>query len=210
MTAESAATQELLEQARSGHAPAVDRLLERHRQRLRRMVAVRLEPAMKARADASDIVQEALAVAAARIPDYLREPKLPFYPWLRGIAWDKLIEHRRWHRDAQRRSVLREEPIEGDASEESVLELAQQLVTSATSPSRQLLQDELRSRVRSSLAELSATDREVLILRYLEQLKYAEIAAVLGTSEKAVRQRHTRALERLRDQLDQDLAEGNP
>ncbi|MFO0899246.1 MAG: ECF-type sigma factor [Pirellulales bacterium] len=135
MTADSALTHQLLEQARSGHAPAVDQLLERHRLRLRRMVAVRLEADLKARADASDIVQEALAVAAARIPEYLHEPKLPFYPWLRGIAWDKLIEHRRWHRDAQRRSVLREEQIEVGVTEESVLELAEQLVASATSPS---------------------------------------------------------------------------
>ena len=59
---------------------------DRYRDRLRRLVAVRLDPRLAARADASDVVQEALADAARKLDGYLRDRPIPFYPWLRQLA----------------------------------------------------------------------------------------------------------------------------
>src|SRR5947209_19815970 len=90
-------TDQLLAAARTGDASARGRLLEHHRHRLRGMVALRLDPRLAARVDPSDLVQETLAVAHRRLDDYLRDRPLPFYPWLRQIAADRLADAHRRH-----------------------------------------------------------------------------------------------------------------
>jgi RNA polymerase sigma-70 factor (ECF subfamily) len=70
-----------------------------------------------------------------------------------------------------------------------------------------LLRAELRERVRAVLERLPAGDREVLVLRHLEQMPVREVAAVLGVGEGAVRMRLVRALGRLRDLLDHEMGE---
>ena len=194
----------LIEQARQGDPLARHRLLERCRARLRRMVAVRLDRRLAARVDASDVVQEALADASQRLDDYLLSCPLPFFAWLRQLAWDRLVELHRRHLHAERRSVTREEGAAMGLSDESALHLAERLVGSGTSPSGRLMREELRDRVRSALARLSERDREVLVMRHLEQLSTEEVAAVLGISEGAVKVRLLRALERLRGRLADD------
>src|SRR5262249_62353015 len=91
-----------------GDARPRGRLAERHRGRLRRMVAVRLDRRLAARVDPSDVVQESLAEADRRLDGYLRERPLPFYPWLRQLAWERLTALYRRHVPAQPRSVTRE------------------------------------------------------------------------------------------------------
>jgi RNA polymerase sigma-70 factor (ECF subfamily) len=197
-------TNQLLDRAAAGDHSARDQLLERHRKKLKRMVAVRLDRRLAARVDPSDVVQEALADAARRLDDYLRERPMPYYPWLRRLAWDRLDKAHRRH-TAGRRSVEREEPP--PLPNESALKLAERLLSAGTDPARAALNKERRQRVRALLAELPAGDREVLVLRFLEKLSTAEAAAVLGISPGAVRLRLMRALERLRHHLDDDLNE---
>jgi RNA polymerase sigma-70 factor, ECF subfamily len=200
-------TEQLLDRASHGDGAARQQLLIRHRGRLRAMVAVRLDRRLAARLDPSDVVQEALAEAAQRLDDYLRDRPVPFYPWLRQLAWDRLVKEHRAHLARAKRSVRREEPGVLALPDESVAELAQLLATSATSPSRHALRAELQGRVRAALDLLGEADREVLVLRYLEQLPLREVAAVLGVRESAVKMRHVRALERLRALLEADPKE---
>jgi RNA polymerase sigma-70 factor (ECF subfamily) len=198
-------TEQLIERAGGGDPAARQELLIRHQDRLRRMVALRLDRRLAARVDPSDIVQESLAEAHQHLSDYLIRRPLPFYAWLRQFAWERVAKQYERHVRAQRRSVTREEapPL----PDESVLQLAQRLIASATSPSRRLLRDELRDRVRMALGCLKPTDREVLVLRYLEGLSNSEAAAVLGVGESTVGMRHLRALERLRTLLGDDAGE---
>ena len=88
MWPESEETQRLLQNAGSGNSDAVNRLLERHRESLRRMVQLRLDRALGARVDASDIVQDVLWEASRRLGDYIRDGKMPFHLWLRELAKD--------------------------------------------------------------------------------------------------------------------------
>jgi RNA polymerase sigma-70 factor (ECF subfamily) len=192
----------LVEQARLGDAEARTGLMERHRARLRQMVSLRLDPRLAARVDPSDVVQEALATAYPRLDDYLRDPPLPFYPWLRQFAWDCLVDLHRRHVTARRRSVTREEVATPGLSSESVLRLSQRLMSRGSSPSNRMIQQELRDRLQAALAKLSPNDREILVMRNLEQMSAAEIGAVLGIREGTVRVRHLRALERLRNLLE--------
>jgi RNA polymerase sigma-70 factor (ECF subfamily) len=209
MVLRDAETEELIGRARRGDAEARQQLLVRHRDRLRRMIAVHLDRRIAARIDPSDVVQEALMEAAQKLSHYLEERPLPFYPWLRRLAWDHLIRLHQHHLAARKRSALREEKQGFALPDESVLELAQRLVSPESSPSRHLLREELRDRMRAGLDQLAESDREILVLRYLEQLSMSEIAAVLGLQEGAVKMRHTRALRRLCDQLGVGLSE-NP
>jgi RNA polymerase sigma-70 factor, ECF subfamily len=198
-------TGELLDRSAAGDTDARDRLLRRHRDRLKRMIAIRIDGRLAARLDPSDIVQEALAEADAKLDSYLSDRPLPFYPWLRQIAWERLVQLHRRHIRSQRRSVAREEAI--SLSDRSAAELAQRLLARGSTPSRQALRNEARVRVRAALDALPETDREVLVLRNLEQLSVADTAEVLGLSAGAVKMRHLRALARLREALD-DLTEG--
>jgi RNA polymerase sigma-70 factor (ECF subfamily) len=200
-------TDQLLDRAASGDGRARQELLARHRKRLRRMVALRLDRRLAARVDPSDVVQEALADAARKLDGYLRDRPLPFYPWLRRLAWERLVKMHQRHVGAGRRSVTREEPPE--LPEGSALELAERLLTADTGPEDAALKAELRQRVRAALDRLAAADREVLVLRFLERLSTAETAAVLGVSPGAVKLRQLRALDRLRRRLGGDWSGGD-
>jgi RNA polymerase sigma-70 factor (ECF subfamily) len=200
-------TDQLLDQAAGGDAKARDRLLVRHRQRLRHMIALRMDRRLVARVDPSDVLQETLADAVERLPDYLERRPLPFYPWLRQLAWERLADLHRRHIRARRRSVMREERWAPPLPDESALELADRLLHRGSSPSARLHRDERRRRVQAALQQLTERDREVLVLRHLEQLATRDIAAVLGISEGAVYTRHLRALERLRALLGDELSE---
>jgi RNA polymerase sigma-70 factor (ECF subfamily) len=194
-------TEELLDLAALGDDAARQQLLAHHRERLRRMVAARLDRRLSARVDPSDVVQEALADAAANLDAYLRDRPLPFYPWLRGFAWDHLMKVHRHHIKSQRRSITREEAW--SMPDESAQQLANRLLARSTNPVGRLVRDELRDRIRSALAMMPEVDREVLVMRHLEHLKIAEIAAVMGISEGAVKVRHLRALRRLKALLEE-------
>jgi RNA polymerase sigma-70 factor (ECF subfamily) len=190
--------EDLIERARRGDQSAREALLACHRDRLRKMVAFRLDRRLAARVDPSDVVQEALAEAARKLDDYLRQRPLPFYPWLRQLAWERLVKLHQRHLRASRRSATREEPGLLNLPDDSALELAGRLLEAGSGPAERLLREELRQRVRGALDGLAGPDREVLVLRYLEGLSHGEIAAVLGATEAAVKTRHVRALERLR------------
>jgi RNA polymerase sigma-70 factor (ECF subfamily) len=202
--------EELLRLAAAGDAAACQHLLSSYRERLRRMVAVRMDSRIGARVDPSDVVQEALFEAYDKLPDYLTARPLPFYPWLRQIALDRITDLHRRHLHAQKRSVSREECPVLTLPEESVLELASRLVLSGSSPSQRVQREELRLRVRQALLALNERDREVLVLRYLEQMSMADIAALLGITEGAAKVRHLRALERIRSVMGEIAPEEKP
>jgi RNA polymerase sigma-70 factor (ECF subfamily) len=210
MTTQQPDTEELLRQAASGDRDAREGLLARHRGRLRKMIAWRLDRRLAARVDPSDVVQEVLLEASGKMDRYLRERPLPFFPWLRALAGEHLVALHRRHVRARGRSVLREEPGLLNLPDESVAELAARLVTSSTSPTQRALRQEERERVRQALGQLAERDREVLVLRNLEQLSVADTAEVLGISTGAVKVRHLRALERLRALLAERDEEGLP
>jgi RNA polymerase sigma-70 factor (ECF subfamily) len=196
MPPEDPDTDQLLAQAAAGDEVATQQLLARHRPRLRRMVAVHLDQRVSARIDPSDVVQEALAEAFQRLPEYIRRRPISFYPWLRQITWQRLVKLHRAHITAGRRSVHREDDAM-QLPDDSVLELAKRLVASGTNPERKLVRQEIRERVRSALDQLQPQDRSLLIMRYLEHMTIREISEVLKLTPAATQMRNARALLRL-------------
>ena len=195
-------TQQLLDQVRQGEAGAVDRLLTCHRESLRRVISLRLDPAVAGRVDASDIVQDVLLEASQRLGDYLRDPAMPFHLWLRHIARDHVIDAHRRHRLAQRRSVDREQPaVPAVLADRSSLELAAQFIDQELTPASAAVRQELQRRLQSALNSLGEDDREVICMRHYEHLSNQQAAALLGLSEAAASMRYLRAVRRLRAAL---------
>jgi RNA polymerase sigma-70 factor (ECF subfamily) len=192
----------LLRAAARGDQVALQSLLERHRERLRRMVALRLDSRFAARVDASDVVQEALIDATRKLVDYERDRPLPFYPWLHRLTTERLAAVHRKHR-AGPRSVGREEQALAWPDNSAWL-LVNQLVTLDSTPGQVAVREESRQQVHAALERLTPPDREVLVMRYLEDLTFPEIAAILAISESAAKMRHLRAIERIRSVLNVD------
>jgi len=197
-------TEQLVQRASSGDSSAERQLMDRHRDRLKRMVAVHLDPRVKARVDPSDVVQETLIIAYGRLPAYLQQQPIPFYPWLRQIAWNRLVDLHRLHVKASKRSVKREEDLEMALSTHSTHQLARKLLANGLGPAEGAMREELRRRMKTALARLPASYRTVLVMRQLERLSTSEIAAALGIAEGTVKSRHFRALERIRVLLNEE------
>jgi RNA polymerase sigma-70 factor (ECF subfamily) len=202
-------TEQLLEEVRRGDRNARSRLLDRHRRRLCNMVGARMDPRLAARFNPSDVVQEALVDADRKLSDYVQQRPLPFYPWLRQFAWNRLVDLHRQHLLAGRRSVTREEMPIPRLPDQSAWELVRALSARGSSPSAHAEREETRQQVQQALARLPERDREVLVLRHLEGMTPTEIAAVLGIREAAVYTRHLRALRRLGELLKGQLGEDN-
>jgi RNA polymerase sigma-70 factor (ECF subfamily) len=194
--------QSLLNRAKNGDAGAIDDLLVQYREPLRRAVELRLDPALARREDASDIVQKVLFDAHRRLQDYLNDPKMPFALWLRHMAQDRIIDAHRRHRAADRRSIDREQPQQAPAwVEQSSVQFIAQLVDQELTPASAAIQQELQRKLQLVLAELDEIDREVILMRYYEQLSNQEVAEALNLSEAAASMRHLRALRRLKETL---------
>ena len=189
----------LLEEALGGDERAMGCLLEQHRDRLRRMVQLRMDRRLQGRIDASDVIQDALAEASMRFGDYAKEPNMPFFLWLRFLTRQRLLILHRRHLGAELRDASREISIHrGPFPEATSAALAAQLIGRHTSPSQAVVLAELKLQIEEALNSMDATDREVLTLRHFERLSNAETAQELGIHESAASKRYVRALKRLR------------
>jgi RNA polymerase sigma-70 factor, ECF subfamily len=198
----SSETDRLLRSAAGGDAESWGALLTRHEERLRRMVAFRMDQRLQGRVDPLDVVQEAYLEASEHRADYLRRPTMPFLLWLRGIAGNKLRELHRHHLGTQMRDAGREVSLfRGMMPEATSAALAAQLLGHATRPSEAAARAEAKALLQAALNAMDPIDREVLALRHFEQLTPAEAARVLGIKEKAAGMRYVRAIKRLKDIL---------
>lgn len=195
-------TRKMLDEASAGDVAAIDRLLGEFREPLRRVVNLRLDPALARRVDASDIVQDVMIEANQRLTDYLRKPSMPFHLWLRHLAQDRIIDAHRRHRQAQRRSVDKEQAIQKAAwTDESSVQFVAHLVDGERTPASAAIQQELQRRLNDALDLLEDKDREVILMRHHEQLSNQDVAAALELTEAAASMRYLRALRKLRQAL---------
>jgi RNA polymerase sigma-70 factor (ECF subfamily) len=195
-------TEDLLRRAGEGDQECWGSLLTRHKEKLRRMVAFRLDHRLQGRIDPSDVLQEVYLEAWKHLGDYVNKPAMPFFLWLRGIAGNKLRELHRHHLGTQMRDVGREVSlVHGAFPEATSAALAAQLLGDVTQPSEAAIRAEMKICLQEALNRMDPIDREVLVLRHFEQLSPAETAAVLGLREKAGGMRYVRALRRLKEIL---------
>src|SRR5215831_11939723 len=108
MSADPRTNDALLDDARSGDEAALAALVERHRDRLERMVRLRMDRRLQGRVDPADVVQEAYLAARGKFPRYSAESRLPFFLWLRLEVGQKLVDVHRFHLGTQMRDAGQE------------------------------------------------------------------------------------------------------
>ena len=194
----------LMPRAAAGDIGAWGALLTEQEQRLCRMVSFRMDPRLRGRVDAADVVQEAYVEAAAHRADFFAKtaPAFPVFLWLRGIIANKLLEVHRHHLGTRMRDAGREVNLVGGPSPDATsVAIVAQLSGHGTGPGTAVARAEVKARVQAALNAMDPIDREVLALRHFEQLDNAEAARVLGIQQRAAAKRYVRALKRLKDVL---------
>jgi len=198
-------TETLLGAARLGDSDAVNRLLEKHRAPIRRLVQLRLDRKVQRRVDVSDVVQDVMIEASGRLEKYLSNPSMAFHLWLRQIAWDRIIDTYRRHRVSAKRNMDREQPMAAPAGpDQSTMELAVQLCDPGLTPSAAATQREIAAKVEAAIDKMDEQDQEIILMRHYEHLSNLEIAEVLGLNPPAASMRYLRAVRRLREMLQEE------
>ena len=192
---------DLLARVRAGDQPALADLFARHRDKLRRMVQLRLDHRLAGRVSPSDVLQEAYIDALKRIDHYFEKPDQPFFGWLRLVVGQRLADVHREHL-AQKRDVGHEVPIHRGGPGADSAGLAACLLGSGTSPSHAAARTESFARLEEALDRMDALDREVLALRHFEELSNTDTAEILGIQPAAASKRYVRALARLKQILE--------
>lgn len=194
-----------LKRANEGDESILVEMIESQRLRLHRVIELRLDQRVRRRVDVSDVFQESMIEATARLGEFLRNPKMPFSLWLRFITTQKIVQVHRKHLGAQARDVSREVTIDSPAtvSPNSAV-LAARLMGRVSTPSAKVLKSELRQQLRLLLEELDPLDREIIALKHFEQLSLRECAIVMEIKHTTACNRYVRALARLKELLMRD------
>jgi RNA polymerase sigma-70 factor (ECF subfamily) len=193
---------EIESRLRAGDAAAAWELFARCRDRLKRMVRLRLDRRLRGRLDASDVLQEAYLDVQRKAAEFASRPNMPAYLWLRLITSERLLILHRHHLGAQMRDAAQEVSLcHGGSPSISSQSLAHLLLGRLTSPTQAALRAERQRRLQEALNSMDELDREVLALRHFEELSNGEVATVLSLTKSAASNRYIRALKRLKDAL---------
>lgn len=192
-----------LEMLKSGDADAIAEVFSHHRDKLQRMVRFRLDRRLYGRVDTADVLQDVWLETSRRIEDYTSNPAVPFFVWVRQLAYQIIIDLHRRHLGAQKRNVSQEVSI-GKSNCDTSVSIAAQLAGNLTSPSNVAMRGERLARLREALDGMDEVDREVLALRHFEELGNNEVAEILGIQKTAASNRYVRALKRLKQVLEAD------
>jgi len=193
--------EQLMKLVAEGDPEALGQLFLQYLPRLKGLVSARIDPRIAARVDESDVMQEVHVEVIRRMQEYLEKPSVPFYDWMRFLTKQKLDEIVRRHLGVQARDVRRERPLKKINSGDSSMFLAGVLSGKINSPSSVAGKAEVKTLINAAVNKLSPIDREILLLRHVEQLRTAEAAEQLDISQNTCRQRHIRALKQLRELL---------
>lgn len=199
---------ELTNRVAAGDTKALAEAFLGMRERLRRMIDLRIDPRLRGRLDQDDLLQECYLEAAARTDHFAQkqqeDPPLGLFLWLRLITLQTLADAHRRHLDAQMRSVKREAGLPLPSGSDTTAMFIGVLAGNSTSPSRAARRNEANEGLREALEKLPEIDREVLVLRHFEELSNSEVAQVLGIQAKAASIRYIRALQRLKSIAESD------
>jgi RNA polymerase sigma-70 factor (ECF subfamily) len=172
-------------------------LFEHHRERLLRVIHVRLSPRLRQRVDTADVLQETYLVASQRIDEFLHQQQVSLFVWLRFLAVQKVVDLHREHLQALKRSIAREVEVEHASSAQVLADL----ISETSTPCAKAIQMELRDRLAQIIEGIPEIDHHILLLRHFEQLTNREVAETLGMNESSVSTRHVRALGKLKSLL---------
>jgi RNA polymerase sigma-70 factor (ECF subfamily) len=197
-TRNSSHTNRLLQRVATTGGQALDELFTRHRERLRKMVRLRLDRRLRGQFSSSAVLNEVFREAGRRIEEYLANPGQSVFLWFRLLTGQLLQAlHRKYLGghilDAgQDLSLFR-----GALPAVNSVSLAAQLIGQRV-PDQAAVRADMLLRLQDALNGMDSLDREVLALCHFEELADGEVAAVLGIDPEAVTLHYVRALKRLK------------
>lgn len=192
---------DLIQKAQNGDLEALAQVFEINRERLKRMIRMRMSERVRPRVAVSDVLQEAYVDLAQQLGNYAKDPKLPFFLWMRRITGLRLAKVHREHLGQKIRDVNRERRLDVAIPDASAVYMANQLAGQFTTVSEKAMRNENELRMQAAIEQVSETDREILAMRHVEQLTNSEIAVLLEISESAATNRYVRAIRKLKDAM---------
>ena len=192
---------DLIQKAQNGDLEALAQVFEINRERLKRMIRMRMSERVRPRVAVSDVLQEAYVDLAQQLGNYAKDPKLPFFLWMRRVTGLRLAKVHREHLGQKIRDVNRERRLDVAIPDASAVYMANQLSGHFTSVSEKAMRNENELRMQAAIEQVSETDREILAMRHVEQLTNSEIAVLLEISESAATNRYVRAIRKLKDAM---------
>lgn len=188
----------LISKASAGSMSALGRLLERYRDHLRLVAEREIDPRLRAKLDASDIVQETFLDARKSFAQFRASTEAELFAWLRALLRNNVLNSVRHYRETDKRELDREVLLNGDSSADA---LTASLATGSPTPGVKAARREQVERIEEAVGRLSDEYQTVVRLRLFENRPFAEIAASLGTTEGASRALFYRALARLKIEI---------
>jgi RNA polymerase sigma-70 factor (ECF subfamily) len=201
MTANSSTTKQLLAHVSVGESQALAELFARHKERLRKMVRLRLDRRLRGHFSSSAVLDDVFRVAAQRMDEYLADPSQPFFLWLRLLTGQTIQAIHQKHGAQCEEGEQEVSLFRGALPEANSVSLAAQLLGHMTDAGQAAARAEMQIRLQEAINSMDATDREVLTLCHFEELTHEEAAAVLGLDKATATRHYLRAFKRLKDIL---------
>jgi RNA polymerase sigma-70 factor (ECF subfamily) len=199
-TCNSSRTNRLLQRVRSQDGVALDELFALHRERLRKMVRLRLDRRLRGQFTSSAVLQQVYTDAGRRIGEYLADPGQPVFLWLRRLTGERIQVLHRQHLGAHFDAGAELSLYRGALPEVNSGALAAQLI--GDKPANQaLVRADMVIRLQEALNGLDPYDREVLAMCHFEEMRDEEVAAVLAIDKMTATLRYVRALKHLKEIL---------
>lgn len=188
-----------LQAAQAGSSEALGQMLEACRGYLLFVAAHELDPRLRAKGGASDLVQQTLLEAFQDFARFQGGSEEELRAWLRRLLLNNVANFARLFRDTSKRKMSAEVPLDGG---DSSAEWAQTLIGGDSTPSAHAMANEQAEAVEKALQRLPDDYRQVILLRYREELAFEEIGRIMERSANAVEKLWLRAIERLRQELE--------
>lgn len=193
----------LLDQARQGSMSSLGHLMSLYASYLKLVVSSQLDDRLRTRVSASDVVQETFFEAHRDFPAFRGQSPEEFLGWMRRILVNNLLRAVEQHMHTAKRDLRREVSLERmrQGVEQSTWQFQALVVSQEESPSTDLQRQESESALAEVLAELPDDYRELIRLRHIEGLPFAEVAERMERTSGAVRMLWLRALKQLREEF---------
>jgi RNA polymerase sigma-70 factor (ECF subfamily) len=183
--------------ARSGSLEALGQTLDAYRAYLLAIAERELDPQLKAKGGASDLVQETLLDAVGSFKEFRGKSDAELKAWLRRLLLHNVIDFTRQYRDAEKREVARERHL-GTGTSSS--EVSPEVADSGPSPSGAAARSEQANAIQKAMEKLPEDYRRVIVLRYHEERSFDDIGQLMNLSANAARKLWARAIKRLRQE----------
>ena len=187
--------------ARAGSQDAIGEALQACQAYLLLVANREIDPALRAKGGASDLVQETFMEAQRDFHHFKGTTESELLAWLRQVLLNNLSNFSRRYRETAKRDVKREVKLEAGRSS---LNWRDALSDDAATPSRNVVKRELEGSLDAAMARLPEDYRQVLIYRYREEKSFEEIGNLMARSSNAARKLWSRAVEHLQKTLDEE------